>query len=464
MKKNTDTVWLVIDARTANCGISSGIARFVTGITCALCSELNKKQKNSVGVFSKLKILIVAKSDPSEWITNLVYKYPDVVSFWNGDIKGFLRKKIDKPTWLWSTLALKKLQNMTGNKLIWFAPANFDRPLFISNKSMASRVIQVVHDNIPFLKLKSFGFLFKRQFKFLVSRSLAKLPYVATVSQHSAQALSSLVKKRSHALYIVSDAVDEQFGNRAKIFQKERLLKERSLFLKDLVGSSPLPENILEDFLFSIFSSYWVIGIGRNQKYKSWDIALQALEKLNGAENKRKIWFIRVGADNKEIFGFNKRCSAKDYGKIKIYPDLNLIILPPISDERLSKLYSISDLLVQPSLAEGFGLPPLEAALSGLPVIYRKGTAVDEHFAEGSLPNNFWNAVDSQYSAVWANQIERILFDKKDSQFYRNLYESESPREYILKYCKSAKTFKWEDSANLLLDIIGKPGGMIEHI
>ena len=393
-----------------------------------------------------------------------MYKYPDEVSFWNGDAKGFLRKKIDKPTWLWPTLTLKKLQNMTGNKIIWFAPANFDRPLFISNKNMASRVIQVVHDSIPFLKLNGIGFLFKRQFKFLVTRSLLKLPYVATVSQHSAQALNSLTKKRLSSLYIINDAVDELFGNKSKIFQKEIFQKERSLFLKNFVLEGNLQDTISDSLLESIYSCSWVIGVGRNQKYKCWDIALQAIEKLNGSDNKKKIWFIRVGADNKEIYGYTKKCAVKEYGKVKVFEDLNLLILPTISDNQLAKLYSISDLLVHPSLAEGFGLPPLEAALCGLPVIYRKGTAVDEHFLEGSLPTNYWNAIDSQYSAVWANQIERILFDKKESQFYQGLHDSINPRVYILNFCKTEKTFQWEDSANSLLNIIGNPGGIIENM
>lgn len=455
LQKSPEEIWLVIDARTANCGVSSGISRFVTGITCALSSELNKRRRNSISIFKKLKILIISNSDPSEWIIHLVYKYPDVVSFWKDDSKGIFGRKIDKPTWLWPTLSLKKLQQMTGNKIIWFAPANFDRPLFISNKKMSTRVIQVVHDSIPFLKLKGFGFLFKRQFRFLVTRSLAKLPYVATVSQHSALALNSLVKKRVSSLHIISDAVDEMFGYKAKIFQKEILLKERPLFLKNL-ASDFSAENI--------FSGYWVIGVGRNQKYKCWDLILQAIEKLNRSNDTKKIWFIRVGADNKEIYGYAKKSLLKEYGKIKVFEDLNLLILPTISDLQLVNLYSISDILVHPSLAEGFGLPPLEAALCGLPVIYRKGTAVDEHFAEGSLPSNYWNAVDSQYSAVWANQIERVLFDKKESTFYRGLHGSLHPREYILNYCKTEKTFKWEDSANSLLNIIGNPGGIIEDV
>ena len=453
--KNTDDIWLVIDSRTASAGMSSGISRFVVGITRALSIELEKKRENSEALFNNLRILIIAKTDPSDWMIELVYKHPHIVSYWKSDAGSFFTKKIQNFTWFWSTQVCKKLQNMTGNKIIWFAPANFDRPLFISNKNMAQRVIQIVHDNIPFLKLKGFGFIFKRQFKFLVSRALLKLPFVATVSQHSAQALSGIVKKRANSVYIISDAVDEIFGENKIISQKELIEQKRHLFLSEIA-----PELDSEN----VNTCFWVIGIGRNQSYKCWDIALQAIEKLNGSDNKKKICFIRIGADNKEINSYSKRSSLTEYGKIKVFEELNLLILPNISDEQLALLYQISDLLVHPSLAEGFGLPPVEAALSGLPVLFRKGTAIDEHFMEGSLPTNFWSAVDSQYSAVWANQIERLLFDKKDSSFYLDLKESERPRDYILNYSKSEKNFKWETSANLILKILGEDGGIIENI
>jgi glycosyltransferase involved in cell wall biosynthesis len=47
----------------------------------------------------------------------------------------------------------------------------------------------------------------------------------------------------------------------------------------------------------------------------------------------------------------------------------NLIIKPNVSDLELEELYKTSDLLLFPSLTEGFGLPILEAQYFGLPVI-----------------------------------------------------------------------------------------------
>lgn len=450
-EKNSDEVWLVIDARTANLGISSGISRFVIGLTTALSSELHKKKPRSSSILKKMKILIISKSDPADWMIQLVYHYPNLVCFWKGDSGGFWAKKFDRLTWLWPTRVLKKLETMTHNRVIWFAPANFDRPLFISNKEMAHRVIQVIHDTIPFQKLKGLGFFFRTQFKFLVLRALSKISMVATVSHHSAELLTGLGRKRIHPLYIVSDAVEDVFGNQAKIFAKEELIPQRTQLI----------EEISTDFNFSyFFSCHWVIGVGRNQKYKSWDVTFQSIEFLNKQENTKKIWFIRVGADNKEVNSYAKKHSFKEFGKIKIFEDLNLVFLPTITDEQLSNLYRLSDLLVHPSLAEGFGLPPLEAALCGLPVLFRKGSSVDEHFAQDALPSNFWNGINSSSPSDWSNEIQSMLADKKNSGFYKGLINSTHPRNYLLAYAKSEKDFKWENSANAVLNIIESSTGL----
>lgn len=52
----------------------------------------------------------------------------------------------------------------------------------------------------------------------------------------------------------------------------------------------------------------------------------------------------------------------------KINPDL-IEFTGKISNEELKKLYASSKLLVQPSLYEGFGMPPLEAMTVGTPVL-----------------------------------------------------------------------------------------------
>jgi glycosyltransferase involved in cell wall biosynthesis len=56
--------------------------------------------------------------------------------------------------------------------------------------------------------------------------------------------------------------------------------------------------------------------------------------------------------------------------------------VPP---EDLRALYSAAEMLVYPSLYEGFGLPPLEAMSCGTPVVASKATAVPEVVGDAGL-------------------------------------------------------------------------------
>ncbi|WP_233231268.1 glycosyltransferase [Silvanigrella aquatica] len=454
---SSDIVWLAIDSRSAQSGVVSGISRFVIGLTRALAVELDKRKHILTQNKKRLKILIVSKSEPAPWVVELVHKYPQVASFWSGG-PGSLQKSYDKPIWLWPTFALKRIQRLTSNHVIWFAPANFDRPLFVSRNNMAQRVIQVVHDSIPFMPVKGVGFIFKRQFRFLVKRALYRLPFVTTVSNHSAKILQGLVKKRSAPLYVIGDAVDLSFGSKSRITDEKKLYSKRKKFIENL--SLEKDTEKLNYFIEKVFQGDWVLGVGRNQKYKCWDIAAQAVMKA-ATDASLNLWFIRIGADQKEISGYMKKGPVREIGKIKFFENLKIIVLPVLSDAELAEVYRLSNLLIHPSVAEGFGLPPLEAALSGTPVIFRTSTAVDHHFPEGTFPNNFWCGIESGYLNVWSKQIEKMLLDKKDSEFYKNLFKAKSTREFIVERAHG-RAFEWSESAVSLLNWILRDEGIIK--
>jgi len=62
------------------------------------------------------------------------------------------------------------------------------------------------------------------------------------------------------------------------------------------------------------------------------------------------------------------------------------VVLPGfIADEDLPTLYRQAEMLVYPSLYEGFGLPPLEAMACGTPVITSNTTSLPEVVGEGAL-------------------------------------------------------------------------------
>jgi glycosyltransferase involved in cell wall biosynthesis len=76
-----------------------------------------------------------------------------------------------------------------------------------------------------------------------------------------------------------------------------------------------------------------------------------------------------------------------------------------VSDEELAGLYDLSTCLAFPSLAEGFGLPVLEAMRRGLPVVCSNATSLPEVAGEAAL---YFDPADTD---AMARALEQVLFD-----------------------------------------------------
>jgi glycosyltransferase involved in cell wall biosynthesis len=76
-----------------------------------------------------------------------------------------------------------------------------------------------------------------------------------------------------------------------------------------------------------------------------------------------------------------------------------------VSDAEREQLYAGSLFAVTPSLAEGFGFPPLEAMVRGVPVICSRGSALDEVVGEAAL------RVDPADEAGWAEALLTLATD-----------------------------------------------------
>lgn len=76
-----------------------------------------------------------------------------------------------------------------------------------------------------------------------------------------------------------------------------------------------------------------------------------------------------------------------------------------IDDSTLRALYAAAVVFVFPSLYEGFGLPPLEAMISGTPVVCSDAASLPEVAGDAAL------AFPAGDSAAAARQVERVLSD-----------------------------------------------------
>ncbi|MEL6305929.1 MAG: glycosyltransferase family 1 protein [Bacteroidota bacterium] len=107
-----------------------------------------------------------------------------------------------------------------------------------------------------------------------------------------------------------------------------------------------------------------------------------------------------------------------------------------VDEEDLPVVYAIATVFCFPSYAEGFGLPPLEAMSSGVPVVSSDRTSLKEVCGTGAL------FIDPDSPTEMAEKINILL------------NSPEKRMEMIDRGLKWVKPFVWEHSAKKLMDII----------
>ncbi|MDR2143662.1 MAG: glycosyltransferase family 4 protein [Treponema sp.] len=142
-----------------------------------------------------------------------------------------------------------------------------------------------------------------------------------------------------------------------------------------------------------------IVFIGNIKKHKGLDILLEAFAeaKKNGLRHKLVI----AGSA-----GNFKTRDNEILRKIETAADLEFTGF--VSDEKLARLLSEAALLVQPSLYEGFGLPPLEAMALGTKALVSDIPVFREIYS--GFPVTFFRAGDS---ADLKAKMESLLLDKK---------------------------------------------------
>jgi len=115
--------------------------------------------------------------------------------------------------------------------------------------------------------------------------------------------------------------------------------------------------------------------------------------------------------------------AAREKGKGRI------MILENVTDEELPLVYNSADVFANPSLYEGFGIPPLEAMACGVPVITSNTSSLPEVVGEAAIKVNPYNTGNI------ADAITQVL---TDGRLRHHMIEAGLER---------AKLFTWEEAA-----------------
>lgn len=167
-----------------------------------------------------------------------------------------------------------------------------------------------------------------------------------------------------------------------------------------------------------------LLNVGSNHPRKNISTIIEALNKL--VEKNLQIHFLKVGTD----FTAEQKQYIDEQGLLK---NISYIYKPDI--QSLVEIYNAADILVAPSLHEGFGITILEAMACGTPVITSNTSALPEVAGDAGI------LVNPQDSQAIADAVSLLHVD---NTYYQGLIE---------KGLSRAKLFTWEKSAEKIAQV-----------
>jgi glycosyltransferase involved in cell wall biosynthesis len=167
-----------------------------------------------------------------------------------------------------------------------------------------------------------------------------------------------------------------------------------------------------------------LLSVSRYEKYKRFDLLADTL-RVSPAD-----WTMTVVTNKKGADFLREQASD-------LMSSRRLVIRSDLTPAELQEEYKEASVYIHPSLYEGFCLPASEALASGVPVVYTKGTALDEF-----MDSRISIGLESNKSATaWSEAAGNIWSNRKKPLFVQELQQ-------VLEHAPA-----WEKSAKKLLSL-----------
>lgn len=267
-------------------------------------------------------------------------------------------------------------------------------------------------------------------------------------------------------IYLLFKDLYDQGNFRARFARKLEIMSIKNATM--LIAISNATANDVNRLLGVPFEKIRVTHLGVDESFfnikKDVECELEFRKKYNISSNCKLILYVG-GIDQrknyktllntikilKDKYSDNKKCDFRllmvgNISKDRQYPifknlikelDINDFIVETgyLEDNILKSLYNFSNVLFFPTLYEGFGLTPLEALASGLPVVTSNTPAVKEVVGDFALTS------DAKDADKFAESIDAIFFNDA-------LCKKLSSEGII-----HAKNFSWEETARKTINV-----------
>jgi glycosyltransferase involved in cell wall biosynthesis len=287
-----------------------------------------------------------------------------------------------------------------------FNPFFFSFPFSLINKT-----ILTIHDLIPLQYPNHFPSGIKAKLRWKIQRYLIKnSKHIITDSIASKKIINKITgipNSKITPIYLAANSDFKKISNETELSQ---IVKKHSLPPKFVlyVGDFNWNKNVMLLAKVAVNNNYPLVVVGKqaiNQKIDS-----------NHPWNKDLVLFQNFAKDNPNLI---KR----------------LGFLP--TDE-LVALYNLATVFVCPSIAEGFGLPSLEAMSCGCPVISSSTSSLPEVVGQAALYFDPFSEKEltSTLKKVWENETLRNQLSQKGLEQSKKFSWESTARETIQIYKK----------------------------
>jgi glycosyltransferase involved in cell wall biosynthesis len=285
----------------------------------------------------------------------------------------FISSKLYSPLWLLRVLP----RQLREHKIDMLFSPNFLAPLRRNTEKWKS--IVVVCDAFVKLDVRYFSVPYTMYVNALLPRSIQQSAAIVTISEHSKKDLVRYYGVNPEKIHVIYPSASARFS-------PEHLSESRR---NEIIKHFALPEQ----FILSV-------GVVEERKNVIGLTRIADILKRKGV----RIPIVLIGGAG---FGFKKIMKA-------LRARDNILYLSRVGEEYLPDIYRMASAFVFPSYYEGFGIPPLEAMQSGVPVVTSNTSSLPEVVGEAG---SMFHPDDAD---GFANEIIRLL---EDRQYHRRRSE-----------------------------------------
>jgi glycosyltransferase involved in cell wall biosynthesis len=253
--------------------------------------------------------------------------------------------------------------------IVYHGLANINLPLWRHRPQ--DKLVVTIHDIIPLLAPSAVSRSYYQQFRWALPRVLQVADRVIVISRWTSDQVSERYPWATEKLRLIPHGLDG-LGQTARENKKQE------------PGKTVL------------------LSVSRFEHYKRFPLLVSLLRALG------RSYVLRVVCDAPGLSFLQKEAGdLVRSGNLEVYSQL--------SQKELARLYGEADLLLLPSLYEGFCLPAAEGLAAGVPLVYQRGTALEEFVPEG-----LGQGISERQESIepWVEAV-RKLRDFKDTLLFQ---------------------------------------------